>query len=80
MKNPREALEEIRQNVEKIRAQGTISPTENALFGMLDGMAALMHVTMARVTELERRVGEATGQPVVAPAVRDAVRPNTPAV
>ena len=55
MKNPRNYLEEVRQNVQKMRAQGQVTPTENALFGMLDGLAGLMHRTMERVTELERR-------------------------
>lgn len=79
MKNPREALDEIRQNVEKLRAQKTISPTENALFGMVDGLAGLVHATMARVTELEREVGEMTGRPV-APVVRDVQRPVGPPI
>ena len=77
MKNPRQAIEEIRQSVEKLRAQGTVSPTDNALFGMVDGLATLVHVTMARVTELERRVAELSGQPVT-PVVREVQRPLTP--
>ena len=61
MRNPREYLDEIRANVKKLQAQGKIEPAENALFGMVDGMAGLMLVTLDRVTELERRVNELQG-------------------
>ena len=63
MKNPRDYIEEIRANVKKLQAQGKVEPAENALFGMLDGMAGLMLVTLDRVTELERRVNELQGTP-----------------
>ena len=58
MKNPHEYLAEIRANVKKMQAQGKVEPAENALFGMVDGLAGLVMVTLDRVTELERRVNE----------------------
>lgn len=58
MKDPRKYLDEIRENVKKIQAQGKVEPAENALFGMLDGLAGLVMVTLDRVTELEKRVNE----------------------
>jgi len=61
MKNPRDYLEEIRANVKKMQAQGKVEPAENALFGMVDGLAGLMLVTLDRITELERRVNELQG-------------------
>ena len=60
-KNPREYLDEIRANLKKLQAQGKIEPAENALLGMVDGMAGLMVVTLERVTELEKRVNELQG-------------------
>lgn len=61
MKNPHDYLEEIRQNVERIRAMGTVTATENALFGMIDGLGGLLRQTLVRVTELERRMNEVQG-------------------
>ena len=61
MKNPREYIEEIRTNVKKMQAQGKVEPAENALFGMVDGLAGLVMVTLDRVTELEKRVNELQG-------------------
>ena len=60
-KNPREYLDEIRANLKKLQAQGKIEPAENALLGMVDGLAGLMLVTLDRVTELEKRVNELQG-------------------
>jgi hypothetical protein len=56
MKDPDGYLKEIRDNLQKIQAQGKVSPTENALFGMLDGLAGLQMATMERLAELNRRV------------------------
>jgi hypothetical protein len=67
MKNPHEYLDEIRCNLERIRAQGTISPAENALFGMIDGLGGLLRQTLVRVTELERRMVELHGPPATQP-------------
>jgi hypothetical protein len=67
MKNPHDYLEEIRANLERIRSQGTISPTENALFGMIDGLGGLLRQTLVRVTELERRMIELHGPPTTHP-------------
>ena len=61
MQDPRHYIEEIRQNLRKLQSQGAVTPTENALFGMIDGLAGLMLVTLDRVTALERRVNELQG-------------------
>lgn len=68
MKDPRAYLDEIRQNMDKIRAQGQVTPAENALFGMVDGLAGLMLVTLERVTVLEQRLGiQPTDRPMRTP-------------
>jgi hypothetical protein len=56
MKDASGYLEEIRENLKKIRAQGQVTPTENALFGMIDGLAGLQMATLERLAELNRRV------------------------
>ena len=54
--NPQHYLDEIRANVTKMRAQGQVTPTENALFGMVDGMAGLMIFTLEQMAELKHRL------------------------
>jgi hypothetical protein len=54
--DPLHYLREIRANVEKLQSQGQVTPTENALFGMLDGMAGMMTFTLDQVAELKRRL------------------------
>ena len=54
--DPLHYLREIRANVEKLQAQGQVTPTENALFGMLDGMAGMMTFTLDAMADLKRRV------------------------
>jgi hypothetical protein len=54
--DPLHYLREIRANVEKLQSQGQVTPTENALFGMLDGMAGMMTFTLDQVAELKRRI------------------------
>ena len=56
MKDPDGYLKEIRENMKKIQAQGKVTPTEIALFGMIDGLAGLQMATMERMAELNRRV------------------------
>ena len=56
MKAPDGYLKEIRENLAKIQAQGKVTQTENALFGMIDGLAGLQMATMERLAELNRRV------------------------
>ncbi len=58
MKSPREYLDEVRQNLQKIQSHGQVTATENALFGMIDGLAGLELTTLERVTALEARVKE----------------------
>ena len=48
MKSPKEYLDEVRQNLQKIQSQGQVSATENALFGMIDGLAGLELTTLER--------------------------------
>ena len=54
--DPLHYLREIRANVEKLQSQGQVTPTENALFGMLDGMAGMMTFTLDQMADLKRRV------------------------
>ena len=54
--DPLHYLREIRANVQKLQSQGQVTPTENALFGMLDGMAGMMTFMMDQMAELKRRV------------------------
>ncbi len=60
--DPLHYLREIRANVEKLQSQGHVTPTENALFGMLDGMAGMMTFTLDQVAELKRRVDALEGR------------------
>ena len=62
MKNPREYIDEIRANVKKMQAQGKVEPAENALFGMVDGMAGLMTFTLDQVADLKRRIETLEGR------------------
>jgi hypothetical protein len=60
MQDPRHYLEEIRENVHKLQRKGQVSPTENALFGIIDGLAGLQLVTLERVTRLEQQLADLT--------------------
>ena len=59
--DPQKYLDEIRVNTEKMRAQGQVTPTENALFGMIDGMAGLMTFTLDRLADMKRRLDALEG-------------------
>jgi len=61
MQNPRTYLDEIRKNLQKMQAQEKVTPAENALFGMVDGLAGLTLTQLERVTALEQRVSELEG-------------------
>ena len=52
MSDPRHYLDEIRANTEKMRAQGKVTPTENALFGMIDGLAYSLFMDGSIAAEL----------------------------
>jgi len=54
--DPLHYLREIRANVQKLQSQGQVTPSENALFGMLDGMAGMMTFMMDQMAELKRRM------------------------
>jgi hypothetical protein len=56
MKDPHHYPETIQRNVEKMRAQGQVTPVENALFGMLDGLAGLTLQSMERLAVCEQRL------------------------
>jgi hypothetical protein len=58
MKDPRDYLQEVRDNLQKIQDQGRVTPTENALFGMIDGLAGLELVTLERLAACEQRIRE----------------------
>jgi hypothetical protein len=73
MKDPRDYLQEIQLNLKKLQAQGQVTPTENALFGMIDGLAGLQLVSLERITELERRLS-------VAPPTARAADPARPGI
>lgn len=55
-KNPREYLNEIRNNVAKFQQAQVVTPRENALFGMIDGLAGITLALMENVADLKRRV------------------------
>ena len=54
--DPRHYIDEIRENVRKLQAQGQVTVTENALFHTIDGMGGLLLATMENVVDLKRRV------------------------
>jgi hypothetical protein len=58
MQDPRHYLEEIRDNLHKLQGKGQITPAENALFGMIDGLAGLQLVTLERITRLEQQLAD----------------------
>lgn len=55
-KNPREYLTEIRNNVAKFQQAQVVGPRENALFGMIDGLAGVTLALMENVADLKHRV------------------------
>ena len=57
MADTRDYLNEIRAGLEKLKAKGSVTETEKALFDMIDGLAGMLHRTNERVTELERLHG-----------------------
>jgi hypothetical protein len=61
MRDPRNYIDEIRQNLQKMQSQGKVTPAENALFGMVDGLAGLTLTQLERITALEARVRELEG-------------------
>lgn len=56
MSDTRNYLEEIKQNLDKLKAKGQVTDTEAALFQMIDGLAGVLHRTNQRVTALEDRL------------------------
>ena len=56
MRDATEYLDEIRQNLKKMRDQGQVTPAENALFGMLDGMAGLCLHMLEQMADMRRRI------------------------
>ena len=58
MSDARTYLAEIRENLDKIRAKGQVTETENALVCLIDWLGWMLHRTNERVTELARQVAE----------------------
>jgi hypothetical protein len=54
--DPAHYLREIRDNVARMQAQKNVTPTENALFHMIDGLSGLFIITLESVADLKRRV------------------------
>ena len=69
-KNPRDYLQEIRNNVAKFQQAQVVTPRENALFGMIDGLAGVTLALMENVADLKRRVEQLEA----AMTVRDSAR------
>ena len=61
--DPLHYLDEIRTNTQKMRAQGKVTPTENALFGMIDGMAGLMIYMMEQMAAMRKELDQLEGSP-----------------
>ena len=57
-KNPRDYLQEIRNNVAKFQQAAVVTPRENALFGMIDGLAGITLAVMENVADLKHRIEE----------------------
>ena len=49
-------LAEIKTSLDKLKAKGTVTDTEAALFNMIDGLAGMLHRTNERVATLEKHV------------------------
>ncbi len=62
MKDPRDYLREIQENLKKLQSQRNVTPAENALFGMIDGLAGLQLVTMERLAVLEQALQGRTSE------------------
>jgi hypothetical protein len=54
--DPQHYLAEIRANVAKMRAQQQVTPAENALFGMCDGLAGLVTFALQQMADMQRRL------------------------
>ena len=63
-KNPRDYIQEIRNNVAKFQQAGVVGPRENALFGMIDGLAGVTLALMENVADLKHRVETLEREPV----------------
>jgi hypothetical protein len=61
-REPRHYIDEIRGNVEKMRAQGQVTATENALFGMVDGLAGLNLIMLEQMADMRRRIEALEGR------------------
>lgn len=79
MHDPRDYIDEIQQNLKKLKAQGGVTPTENALFGMIDGLAGLQRLTMERLAAMELALtGRTTEAARRLQGVIEATRPDRP--
>jgi hypothetical protein len=55
-KDPHHYLDEVRRNLEKMRAQPAVTPADNALFGMVDGLAGLTLYMLDQMADMRRRI------------------------
>ena len=79
MRDPRDYIDEIQANLKKLQSQGSVTPTENALFGMIDGLAGLQRLTMERLAALELALqGRTTEAARRIQGVVEATRPERP--
>jgi hypothetical protein len=79
MHDPRDYIDEIQQNLKKLQAQPGVTATENALFGMIDGLAGLQRLTMERVAAMELTLqGRTTEAARRLQGVIEATRPERP--
>jgi hypothetical protein len=79
MHDPRDYVEEIQENLKKLQAQGGVTPTENALFGMIDGLAGLQRRTMERLAAMELALlGRTTEAAHRLQGVIESTRPDRP--
>ena len=62
MQDPRHYIDEIRANLRKLQSQGQVTASENALFGMIDGLAGLQLTSLERITRLEQELADLTAQ------------------
>ena len=59
--DPLHYLQEIRNNVAKLKSQKQVTPAENALFGMIDGLAGLNIFLMEQMGEMRKRLDALEG-------------------
>ena len=59
--DPHHYLDEVRQNLAKMRAQPAVTPADNALFGMVDGLAGITLYMLDQMADMRRRIESMEG-------------------